>query len=477
MEMSVRYVSTRGAAPELGFDDALLTGLARDGGLYVPKSWPRFSASEIRSMRGLGYAELATRIMARFIGGSISEDRLRRLVHDTYSSFDHPAVAPLKQLDGGLWLMELFHGPTLAFKDFAMQILGRLFDDVLQRRGERLTIVGATSGDTGSAAIEACRGRDAVDVFILFPKGRVSPVQQRQMTTVDAPNVHAIAMEGTFDDCQDMVKALFNDLAFRDRYRLSAVNSINWARLLPQIVYYFWAALALGAPDRKVAFTVPSGNFGNVFSAYAARALGLPIEKLVVATNANDILSRFFNSGTMEIRGVKPSLSPSMDIQVSSNFERLLFDLYDQDGAVTGRTLDSFRQTGSFSVSQAMFGRARALFQATGVDDMATLDRIRAIYAATGEVLDPHSAVGIEAAFRMRAAGSLDAEAPVISIATAHPAKFPDAVADAIGTRPALPPRMADLMDREEHVTVLANDYEIVSGYIARHTNAREEVA
>jgi threonine synthase len=472
MERAVRYISTRGAAPELDFDDVLLAGLARDGGLYVPRDWPRFSEQRIREMRGLGYADLAVRIMRPFIGGTMSDAELTALVHDAYAGFGHPAVAPLKQLDGGLWMMELFHGPTLAFKDYAMQILGRMFDQALKRRGERVTIVGATSGDTGSAAIEACRGREAVDIFILFPKGRVSPVQRRQMTTVDAANVHAIALEGTFDDCQDMVKALFNDLAFRDRHNLSAVNSINWARLLPQIVYYFWAGLALGAPDREVAFSVPSGNFGNVFSGYAAQALGLPISKLVVATNANDILSRFFNTGTMEIRGVKPSLSPSMDIQVSSNFERLLFDLHDRDGGVTARVLDGFRESGGFSVSQGMLGRAHELFGATGVDDAGTTARIKAAHAATGEVLDPHSAIGIEAAVRMRAAQDLDAAVPVISIATAHPAKFPDAVANAIGTRPALPPRLAHLMDREEHFTVLANDYETVSTHIASRTSA-----
>ena len=468
----MRYISTRGAAPELDFDDVLLAGLARDGGLYVPKEWPRFTDAEIREMRGMGYADLAVRVMRPFVGGATSDAALSALVHEAYGGFGHPAVAPLKQLDGNLWLMELFHGPTLAFKDYAMQILGRMFDQALTRRQERVTIVGATSGDTGSAAIEACQGREAVDIFILFPKGRVSPVQQRQMTTVDAANVHAIALEGTFDDCQDMVKALFNDLEFRDRYRLSAVNSINWARLLPQIVYYFWAALALGAPDRKVAFSVPSGNFGNVFSGYAAQALGLPIEKLVVATNANDILSRFFNTGTMEILGVKPSLSPSMDIQVSSNFERLLFDLHDRDGPVTARELDGFRETGRFSVSQGMLERAHELFAATGVDDTATTARIKATHAATGEVLDPHSAIGIEATVRMRAEKSLDPDVPVVSIATAHPAKFPDAVVDAIGSRPSLPPRMADLMDREEHFTVLANDFETVSGYIANHTRA-----
>lgn len=473
----MRYISTRGRAPELGFDDVLLTGLARDGGLYLPKSWPRFSAAEIRAMQGLSYAELAFRVMAPFTDGAIGDDELKTLITETYDGFDHAAVAPLKQLDGELWLMELFHGPTLAFKDYAMQILGRLFDSALKRRGERVTIVGATSGDTGSAAIEACRDREAVDVFILFPKGRVSSVQRRQMTTVDAPNVHAIALEGTFDDCQDMVKALFNDLAFRDRYRLSAVNSINWARLMPQIVYYFWAALALGAPDRRVAFSVPSGNFGNVFSAYAAEAMGLPIEKLIVATNANDILARFFQSGTMEIRGVRPSLSPSMDIQVSSNFERLLFDLHDRDGGATGQVLAGFRDSGRFTVSQGMLDRTRALFEATGVDDAATTARIGALYAASGETLDPHSAIGVEAAERMRGTGRLARDIPVVSLACAHPAKFPDAVADATGNHPSLPPRLADLMQREEHVAVLANDFDSVAGHIAAHTNVREDAA
>ncbi|MBM85065.1 MAG: threonine synthase [Rhodospirillaceae bacterium] len=473
----MRYISTRGKAPDLGFDDVLLGGLARDGGLYVPATWPRFTDDEMRAMVGLSYHGLATRIMQRFTNEALGLDELTSIVAQTYAKFGHPAVAPLKQLEGGIWLMELFHGPTLAFKDYAMQILGRLFDQVLKTRGQRATIVGATSGDTGSAAIEACRGREAIDIFILFPKGRVSPVQQRQMTTVDAGNVHAIALDGTFDDCQDMVKALFNDLAFRDRHQLSAVNSINWARLLPQIVYYFWAGLALGAPDRQVAFTVPSGNFGNVFSAYAAEALGLPIAKLVVATNENDILARFFNTGRMEIRDVKPTLSPSMDIQVSSNFERLLFDLHDRDGEATARVLKNFRQSGNFTLFEDKMDRTAKIFEATEVDDLATVKRIAAEYEASGEILDPHSAVGVEASVRARLSGRLGDDVPLVSIATAHPAKFPDAVERATGVRPALPPRLADLMRRKERMSVLANDYATVARFISERTCTNEDAA
>ena len=471
LEKPVRYISTRGVAPELDFDDVLITGLARDGGLYVPKEWPRFSKAEIESMKSLTYSELAVKIMEPFIGDNIPTDDFIALVHKTYSRFQHSAIAPLKQLENNLWLLELFHGPTLAFKDYAMQILGGLFDEALRRRGKRTTIVGATSGDTGSAAIEACKNREAIDIFILFPKGRVSSIQQRQMTTVDAPNVHTIALEGTFDDCQDMVKSLFNDLEYRDKYNLSAVNSINWARLLPQIIYYFWAALAVGAPDRKVAFSVPSGNFGNIFSAYAAESLGLPIEKLIIATNKNDILSRFFNSGIMEIREVQPSLSPSMDIQVSSNFERLLFDLCDRDGPVTKGILDDFRSKGTFSIKMDILNQSADMFSAVGVDDKATLERIQNTYRSTGETIDPHSAVGLEAAHQARSFGSLSPELPIISLACAHPAKFPDPVKEATGSYPILPAQLDDLLKRPEKVTVLPNDFKTVSSYIADNTN------
>ena len=467
----MKYISTRGIAPELDFDDVLITGLARDGGLYVPKEWPKFSKNEIECMRELSYADLSIQVMKAFIGNSISSDDFDALVRDTYDKFGHPAVAPLKQLKNNLWLLELFHGPTLAFKDYAMQILGGLFDEALQRRKKRTTIVGATSGDTGSAAIEACRNREAIDIFILFPKGRVSNIQQRQMTTVDAPNVHAIALEGTFDDCQDMVKSLFNDLEYRDKYNLSAVNSINWARLLPQIIYYFWAALALGGPNRKVSFSVPSGNFGNVFSAYAAKALGLPIENLVVATNTNDILSRFFNSGKMEIKQVRPSLSPSMDIQVSSNFERLLFDLCGRDGSLTNEIIENFRTNGYFDIEMELIAKRANIFSALSVDDETTLARMKNTHKDTGEIIDPHSAVGLEAAHQIRSSGFVSPEIPIISLACAHPAKFPDAVHRATGSYPDLPIQLDDLLQKKEHTVVLPNDFDSVANYIADNTN------
>ena len=471
LEIRLKYISTRGIAPELDFDDVLITGLARDGGLYVPKEWPKFSKNEIESMRELSYADLSIQVMKAFIGNSISSDDFDALVRDTYDKFGHPAVAPLKQLKNNLWLLELFHGPTLAFKDYAMQILGGLFDEALQRRKKRTTIVGATSGDTGSAAIEACRNREAIDIFILFPKGRVSNIQQRQMTTVDAPNVHAIALEGTFDDCQDMVKSLFNDLEYRDKYNLSAVNSINWARLLPQIIYYFWAALALGGPNRKVSFSVPSGNFGNVFSAYAAKALGLPIENLVVATNTNDILSRFFNSGKMEIKQVRPSLSPSMDIQVSSNFERLLFDLCGRDGSLTNEIIENFRTNGYFDIETELIAKRANIFSALSVDDETTLARIKKTHKDTGEIIDPHSAVGLEAAHQIRSSGCVSPEIPIISLACAHPAKFPDAVHRATGSYPDLPIQLDNLLEKKEHTVVLPNDFDSVANYIADNTN------
>ena len=374
----MRYVSTRGDAPVLDFEDVLLTGLATDGGLYVPESWPSLSAAEIRGLRGLGYGELAARIMQPFVGRAFTPEQLSGLMADAYAGFTHSAVAPLKQLTDDLWLMELFHGPTLAFKDMALQVVGRMFDAVLARRGERIVIIGATSGDTGSAAIEAVRGSASVEIFMLHPHGRVSEAQRRQMTTVQAPNVHNVAVDGTFDDCQDLVKAMFNDTAFRGRHRLSAVNSINWARIAAQIVYYFRAAVALGAPDRPVAFAVPSGNFGNVFAGYAAACMGLPIAALYVGANRNDILARFFESGTMATGAVHPTISPSMDIQISSNFERLLFDLADRDGRAVAGMMAGLRQSGSFAVDAGRLARAHRLFSGFRCDDDATRAEIAA---------------------------------------------------------------------------------------------------
>jgi len=459
----VTYHSTRGQAPILGFDDVLLSGLARDGGLYLPQRWPHFDASEIKAMAGLPYAELAVRVMLPFLDGAIAEDDFADLVADTYKGFGHKAVAPLIQLDSNDWLLELFHGPTLAFKDYALQLLGRLFDHVLARRGERITIVGATSGDTGSAAIEACRDRANIDIVILHPKGRTSEVQRRQMTTVPAANVHNIALEGSFDDCQDLVKAMFNDQPFRDGCRLSAVNSINWARILGQIVYYVAAGVAMGAPGRELCFAVPTGNFGNVYAALGARHLGLPIRQLVIGSNSNDILTRFFATGRMQSDGVVPTLSPSMDIQISSNFERYLFDLQKGDATQVAARMGAFRQSGHFEVDDHTWAEARALFDAAAFDDAATLDVMRRLYEETGQLIDPHSAIGVAAGRARRR----DSSVPMVALATAHAAKFPDAVERATGVRPALPPRLADLFERPERYDVLPNDERTVKDYVA----------
>ena len=394
----MRYISTRGAAPVLSFDEVLLAGLARDGGLYVPERWPVLGGAEIRALAGLPYAEAAFRVMRPFVGDSIAAEDFRALVEDAYAGFGHTAAAPLKQLDERTWLLELTHGPTLAFKDYAMQVLGRLFDHVLERRGERITIVGATSGDTGSAAIEACRDRAAIEIFILHPKGQISDVQRRQMTTAAADNVYNIAIEGTFDDCQDLVKAMFDDDVFRDEMNLSAINSINWARIIGQIAFYMAAGAALGAPDRPIAFAVPTGNFGNVYAAYAAGRMGLPLARLIVGSNRNDILTRFFATGTMTVAKVQPSLSPSMDIQISSNFERLLFDLFDGEGAAVTKAMQEFRGTGTLTLGQARWARALELFDGARVDDDETLAAIARVYDETGELVDPHTAIGIEAA-------------------------------------------------------------------------------
>ena len=459
----MRYVSTRGQAPVLGFEDVLLAGLARDGGLYVPEVWPALSAVEIRGLSGKSYAETATKVLVPYVGGALGDDDLRQLLTEAYRGFGHAAVAPLKQIGPRHWLLELFHGPTLAFKDYALQAVGRLFDWVLAKRGERVTIVGATSGDTGSAAIEACRDRAAIDVFILFPKDRVSEVQRRQMTTVDSANVHCIALDGTFDDCQDMVKAMFNDQGFRDRHRLSAVNSINWVRIAVQIAYYAAAAVALGAPDRRIAFAVPTGNFGNVFSAYAARRMGFPIERLILGSNSNDILTRFLASAEMSMAPVEPTLSPSMDIQVSSNFERLLFEALGRDGSRVAEILRRFREDRRFRLEAAAMGQIRGLFEGHRLDDAGTVEVIRRVYRETGELIDPHTAIGVAAAERSR----LDPGMPIVSLATAHPAKFADAIERAVGFRPKLPERLAAVMGAKERFQGMPNDLEAVEAFIA----------
>jgi threonine synthase len=458
----MRYISTRGRAPSRDFAGVLLAGLAEDGGLFVPESWPHFSPEDWRAMRGLSYPELAARVMAPFVAGSIAFDTLSSICRDAYAGFDRPAVVPLIQLETHLFAQELFHGPTLAFKDIAMQVLGRLFDHVLTERNTRVAIVGATSGDTGSAAIEACANRERIDIVILHPHGRTSEVQRRQMTTVLAPNVGNVAIDGTFDDCQDLVKALFADVPFRTEMGLSAVNSINWARIAAQIPYYAAAALALGAPDREVAFAVPTGNFGNVLSAWAARRMGLPVARLIVGTNRNDILARFLEKNDMSMAPVEPSLSPSMDIQVSSNFERLLFELLDRDPAATADTMRGFRATGRMAVPDPVWHRARVVIHGFRLDDPGTEAEIRRLYQASGYLADPHTAIGIAAARAHPPPPAI----PTVAMATAHPAKFPDAIEQAIGIRPALPPALADLMARPERFTVLPNDLAAVEANV-----------
>ncbi|MEO8243926.1 MAG: threonine synthase [bacterium] len=447
----MRYISTRGAAPVLSFSEAMMTGLARDGGLYVPESVPVLTRDEIAGMAGLTYEEIAFRVMWPFLGDTFKADEFRGLLAKAYAGFVHAARAPLVQMGPNHFLLELFHGPTLAFKDFAMQLIGQLMQAVLAKSGSRITIVGATSGDTGSAAMEAFRGLKNVDLFILFPHGRVSEVQRRQMTTPPEANVHAIAMDGDFDDCQARVKDMFNDLAFRDEVGLAGVNSINWARVLAQVVYYFSAAVSLGAPHRAVSFTVPTGNFGDIFAGYIARQMGLPIAQLVIATNQNDILDRALRSGDYSKTGVMPSISPSMDIQVSSNFERVLFDAYGRDGRAVAALMGEL-QAGGFRISQGALEMLRGTFASGRCSEAETTATIEATFAATGEVLCPHSAVGV------KVAGEHLGPVPMITLATAHPAKFPDAVEAAMGVRPALPPRMADLFDRKERVTRQAND-------------------
>ena len=458
----MRYISTRGQAPARDFADVLLAGLAEDGGLFVPESWPHFSPADWRAMRGLPYHALAARVMQPFAGDAIPFETLQKICREAYAGFGHPAVAPLVQLDTSLFAQELFHGPTLAFKDMAMQVLGRLFDHILTERDTRVTIVGATSGDTGSAAIEAFAGQARVDIMILHPHERTSLVQRRQMTTVHAANVGNIALEGTFDDCQDMVKIMFADTDFRNEVHLSAVNSINWARIAAQIPYYVAAALALGAPDRDVAFSVPTGNFGNILAAWAARRMGLPVARLIVGSNRNDILHRFLDKNDMSMKPVEPSLSPSMDIQVSSNFERLLFELQDRDPVALTHTMQAFRETGRMPVADAIWHRARGVLHGFRLDDAGTEAEIRRLHAETGYLADPHTIIGIAAA-RAHAPGQ---GVPVVAMATAHPAKFPDAMERAIGVRPALPKRMADLFERAERFELLPNDLAAVQARV-----------
>ncbi|WP_170362516.1 threonine synthase [Ruegeria arenilitoris] len=458
----MKYISTRGQAPELTFEEAMLTGLARDGGLYLPAEIPVMNQEEIAALAGLPYEEIAFSVMWPYVSGSFAEDEFKAIIARAYEGFGHDARAPLKQLNENHFLLELFHGPTLAFKDFAMQLIGQLFQVALKRRGERVTIVGATSGDTGSAAIEAFRGLDAVDVFILFPHGRVSEVQRRQMTTPADSNVHALAVDGDFDDCQAAVKDMFNDFDFRDGVKLAGVNSINFARVLAQVVYYFSAAASLGAPHRKVSFTVPTGNFGDIFAGYIAKCMGLPIDRLVVATNQNDILHRCL-SGQGYFKGdTIPSISPSMDIQVSSNFERALYYAYGEDGSAVSQLMDELKN-GGFNVSQGAMEALRENFDSGRVSEDETLATIKSTLAHSAELVCPHTAVGIKVAEDHRVA-----DVPMITLATAHPAKFPAAVEKASDVHPPLPSRMSDLYERPERVTRIANDLGAIEDHIKR---------
>ena len=463
----MRYISTRGSAPSLDFEGVTLAGLASDGGLYVPESWPQFSEAEIAAMAGLPYVELAVKVMAPFVEGSLSQEELRDLCSRAYGRFSHIAVTPLVQLDQQQHLLELFHGPTLAFKDVALQLLGRLFEHFLKKRDDHLTIVGATSGDTGSAAIDAVAGRERVDIFMLHPEGRVSDVQRRQMTTVRAPNVYNIAIDGSFDDAQAMVKRMFVDPKMASsnggEFRISAVNSINWARLMAQVVYYFAAALQLGAPGRKVAFSVPTGNFGDVFAGYVAAKMGLPIERLIVATNVNDILHRALSSGDYSAGTVTPTAAPSMDIQVSSNFERLLFDVGGRDGAALAEQMRGFETTKAMMLTNSQREGAAALFTSARADADNMTQAMAWAHDKCGEVIDPHTAIGLHAA----RIADIDPGVPVVTLATAHPAKFRDAVERATGLRPPLPSRVGDLFERTETFDSLPGDYQAVCDYIS----------
>ena len=468
----MKYISTRGSAPKLAFDDVLLAGLARDGGLYLPETWPTFSAAEITAMKDMTYAQVAVKVMTPFVEGAISVEDLTKIVNDTYAVFDGEDPAPVVKLGENEYVLELFHGPTLAFKDYALQFLGRMFDHVLAKRGAKLTIAGATSGDTGSAAIEACRDRDAIEIFILHPAGKVSEVQRRQMTTVLSDNVHNIAMKGNFDDCQDTVKALFADEPFRDAVHLSAVNSINWARIMGQVVYYFWAALKVGGPQTPVSFAVPTGNFGNVFAGYVAKQMGLPIKQLVVGSNANDILIRFIESGRMESKGVVETTSPSMDIQISSNFERFMFEMLGRDAVALTALMDEFKTTGKFTVPDALMAKLKGLVDGERFDNDGTAKLIGDIHKETGYLLDTHSAIGVGAGRARR----WDKSVPMVALATAHPAKFPDAVEAASGVHPALPDFLSDLYEREERAVTLDNSFAVIKGYIEDTLKVRNKL-
>ncbi len=463
----MQYISTRGLAPPLQFDDVLLEGLASDGGLYVPDKWPKISRSEIEKLKHLPYPDMALEIMYPYIGDAIPRSILRDILIEAYANFSNSQIAPIKRIDGSTWLLELFHGPTLAFKDYALQVVGKLFNYVLEKKKKTVTIIGATSGDTGSAAIEACKNKKAINLFMMHPKGRVSEVQRRQMTTVESPNIFNIAIEGTFDDCQDMVKLLFSDQEMREKYNLSAVNSINWARILAQIVYYFWAGVSIQDTNKKLEFIVPTGNFGNIFAGYAASKMGLPIQKLLVASNENNILTRYLNTGNMTALDVKSTLAPSMDIQISSNFERLIFDVYNQNGTNVREAMNAFRKTNSIRFSNESWKTICDLFDGFSASDQLIKETILKFYETKGELIDPHTATGVAASLE----NTNHTDTNTVCLATAHPAKFPDAIKDSVGFYPEIPKQLKRIFQQEEQFTVLPNDFGEVKNFIYKNNH------
>ena len=466
MNKGINYLSTRGGQSSLQYEDVLLSGLARDGGLFMPEEWPTFTHSELNEMKKLSYSELAAKIMTPFIQPSLSHSEVLKICNEIYSKFTNDEVAPLKKMEDNLFILELFHGPTLAFKDYAMQFLSKAFNVALTKNKQRAVILGATSGDTGSAALEAFKGKDNVDIFILFPDGKVSPVQQKQMTRINDLGAHALSVKTDFDGCQEIVKDCFEDLKFKDQISLSAINSINWVRLLPQIVYYFYSALKVGAPDQEVAFSVPTGNFGNILAGWMAKKIGLPISNLICGSNQNDILTRFFNNGVMERQNVNPSFSPSMDIQVSSNFERLLFEILDRDAIKVKQEMNNFKKNGIFSIPKEIMLKVNYLFSAYMISNNETLDIIKNTFENYNYILDPHSAIGFGSAKKALNEKVISSSTPIISLACAHPSKFPDVIKKAINIEPQLPDHLKELMVSKEYFKVIGNDTKFIKNYL-----------
>ena len=466
MQNQTKYLSTRGGQSSLSYEDVLLSGLARDGGLFMPEEWPTFSLSDLNDMKSLSYAKLASKIMSPFISPCLTEDEVLKICEDTYSSFGEQDVAPLHKFEENLYVLELFHGPTLAFKDYAMQFLSKAFNKALRNKNKRAVILGATSGDTGSAALEAFKGKENIDIFILFPHGRVSEIQQKQMTWIRENGAYALSVKTDFDGCQEIVKDCFEDLTFKDQYSLSAINSINWVRLLPQIVYYFYSGLKVGAPDKEIAFSVPTGNFGNILAGWMAKKIGLPVSKLICGSNQNDILTRFFNNGVMERKNVVPSFSPSMDIQVSSNFERLLFEICDRDPLNVKKKMGEFKKNGSFQISQNEMSKVNNLFSAYMVSDEETLDIINQAFTNYNYILDPHSAVGYSAAQKALNDKIISNDTPLVSLACAHPAKFPDIINKAINIKPDLPSNLKFMMSSKENFEIIDPKISTIQNFI-----------